>query len=304
MNITITGSLGHIGKPLTEILVKGNHHVTVISSKRDKQQEIESLGAIAAIGMLEDIDFLMKAFKGADAVFTMVPPNFGEMDQMDYYKRIGRNYAQAIEATGVRHVVNLSSYGAHLDRGTGFILGAHYTESILNGLSESIAVTQLRPGYFYYNLFNFMGMLKGAGVIGANYGGDDKIVLVAPADIAAVAAEELTSGAISRKVRYIASDEKTANEIAGAIGVALSKPGLQWITFTDEQAQSGMEQNGVPAPIAALFIELGASLHSGKLIEDYGRNKPGTMGKVKLEDFVKEFAAAYYISGKTEGHGV
>ena len=303
MNIIITGSLGHIGKPLAETLVKGGHHVTVVSSKTDKQTDIEALGATAAIGSVEDVDFLTKTFQGADAVFAMVPPNFGEMDQMGYYKRLGGNYAKAIEAAGVKHVVNLSSYGAHLDKGTGFILGAHYTEGIMNSLPAGIAVTQLRPGYFYYNLFNFMGMLKGAGIIGANYGGNDKMVLVAPADIAAAAAEELVSTDGGRKIRYIASDEKTANEIAGAIGGAIGKPGLQWLTFTDEQAQQGMEQSGVPAPIAALFTELGASLHSGKLIEDYERNKPAQMGKIKLDGFIKDFAAAYNAPDTTAGHG-
>lgn len=302
MNIIITGSLGHIGRPLTEILVRGGHHVTVISSNAARREGIEALGAKAAIGSVEDADFLTGAFSGADAVFTMVPPNFGEPDQIGYYKRTGSSYAKAVAAAGVKHVVNLSSYGAHLDRGTGFILGAYHTEQILNGLPGSTAVTHLRPGYFYYNLYNFTGMLKGAGILGANYGGDDKIVLVAPADIAADAAEALAAAAGGRKVRYIASDEKTANEIAAAIGDATGRPGLQWMVFTDEQAQSGMEQAGVPAPIAAMFTELGASLHSGRLIEDYEQNKPAAMGKVKLEDFMREFAAAY--SSNTEGgHG-
>jgi hypothetical protein len=36
-----------------------------------------------------------------------------------------------------------------------------------------------------------------------------------------------------------------------------------------------------------------ASLHSGLLAEDYYLNKPTVMGKVKLVDFAKEFAAAF-----------
>ena len=71
MNILLTGSLGHIGKPLTEILVRKEHSVTVISSKAERQKEIEALGAKAAIGNMEDIDFLTKAFKGADIVYLM-----------------------------------------------------------------------------------------------------------------------------------------------------------------------------------------------------------------------------------------
>jgi hypothetical protein len=38
---------------------------------------------------------------------------------------------------------------------------------------------------------------------------------------------------------------------------------------------------------------MGASIHSGALREDYDLHKPLAMGKVKLADFAKEFAAAF-----------
>jgi len=292
MKVIVTGSLGNISKPLAKELVGKGHTVTVISSKPEKQKDIEALGAVAAVGSLEDADFLASAFTGADAVFAMVPPNYTVPDVRAYYQRLGNNYAQAIERSGVKHVVHLSSYGAHLDKGTGFILGAHDVEGILNELLD-VAVAHLRPTYFYYNLYNFVDMIKGAGFIGSNYGGDDKIVMVDPSDIAAAAAEELETPATGRKVRYVASDEHTAGEIAHILGAAIGKPDLKWVTFTDEQTQGAMEEKGMPAHIAANFVELGASIHSGILQEDYELHKPTAMGVVKLEDFAKEFAAAF-----------
>ncbi|UFH57069.1 NAD(P)H-binding protein [Spirosoma sp. KNUC1025] len=291
MKIVVTGSLGHIGKPLTEELVHQGHSVTVISSKAEKQKDIEALGAIAAIGSLEDIDFLITTFSGADAVFTMVPPNFAEADQVAYYRRISANYVQAINQTGVKRLVNLSSYGAHLDKGTGYILGAHFAETILDKLTD-VAITHLRAGYFYYNLFGFIDMIKGAGFIGTNYGGDDKMVLVAPVDIAAVAAEELIKPAGSETIRYVVSDELTASEVAHIIGNAIGKPDLQWVVLTNEQMRAGMEKRGLPPHVIDNFVELGGSLHSGALLEDYEQHKP-TLGHVKLDDFAKEFAAVY-----------
>ena len=91
----------------------------------------------------------------------------------------------------------------------------------------------------------------------------------------------------------MASDEHTANEAAHILGIAIGKPDLKWVTFTDEQTQGGLEQRGVPAHIAANFVELGASIHSGALRQDYALHKPVAMGNVKLEDFAKEFAAAF-----------
>lgn len=293
MKIIITGSLGNIGKPLTKELVEKGHSVTVISSKADKQNDIEAIGAKAAIGSLEDADFLTDIFTRADALFAIVPPNYAEPDAVVYYSHIANNYVNAIERSGIKRVVHLSSYGADLDKGTGYILGAHNAENILNGLQD-VAVTHLRPGYFYYNLFNFVDMIKHAGIIGANYGGDDKLVMVAPADIATVAAEELVKTNDTESVRYIASDDLTANEVAQVLGAAIGKPELNsWITFTNEQTAAALSQTGMPPHAVASIVELGASIHSGALRGDYDKHAPTTMGKIKLADFAKEFAEAY-----------
>ncbi len=292
MKVVVTGSLGNIGKPLANELVQKGHTVTVISSKPEKQKDIEALGITAAIGSLEDVDFLVSTFTGASAVFAMVPPDFTEPNQVEYYRRIGGNYAQAIQQSGVKRVVHLSSVGAHLDRGTGFILGSHHTEGILNELKD-IAIIYLRPTYFYTNLYGFVDMIKELGFIGANYGGDDKIAMVHPRDIAAAAAEEMETPKEGIHVRYVGSDEHTANEAAHILGAAIGKPDLKWVTITSEQMQEGLEKSGMPTHIAANFVEMGASIHSGALREDYDLHKPIAMGKAKLEDFASEFAAAF-----------
>ncbi|MDQ6762047.1 MAG: NAD(P)H-binding protein, partial [Bacteroidota bacterium] len=136
MKIVITGSLGHIGKPLTKELLRNNHQVTVISHSEERKSDIENLGATAAIGSLEDVDFLSKTFTGADSVFCMTPPNWKVIDQMAYYKNMGNIYKHAIRQANVKRVVFLSSWGAHLSSGTGIVLGAHYVENILNELTD------------------------------------------------------------------------------------------------------------------------------------------------------------------------
>lgn len=293
MKIIVTGSLGNISKPLTKELIQKGHTVTVISSNPEKQQDIEALGATAAIGSLEDVDFLTKTFTGADAAYVMTPTNyFITNDPREYYGTLGSYYAQAIRQSGVKRIVHLSSMGAHLDEGTGVILGAHDVEIILGEL-PGIALTHLRPGYFYYNLYNYIPMIKGAGFIRANYGGRDKLVLVSPEDIAQVAADELTTTGNVKKIRYIASDERTVDEITYLLGAAIGNPDLKWELCTNEQVLEDLLRNGVRPNIAASLTELYQCVHSGAFAEDYEQNKPIAMGKVKLEDFSKDFAAAF-----------
>lgn len=296
MKVIVTGSLGNISKPLTKELVQKGHQVTVISSDREKQKDIEALGAKSAIGSLEDVEFLAASFTDADAVYCMVPPNNyfdRNLDLLAYYRRLGNNYAQAIGQSGVKRVVNLSSIGAHLDKGSGILLGARNVEKILNELSSDAAITHLRPTSFYYNLFAYIHTIKAEGSIAANYGADDKVPWVSPIDIAAVIAEEIVTPLVGRKIRYVASEELTCNETASILGVAIGKPDLQWIIITNEQMLSGLEAAGMNPQIAAGLVEMYGSLHSGLLAEDYYRNKPAVMGNVKVEDFAKEFAAAF-----------
>ncbi|GAB3804066.1 NmrA family NAD(P)-binding protein [Spirosoma humi] len=292
MKIVVTGSLGHIGKPLTELLVQKGHSVTVISSDPKKQAAIEALGATAAIGSVEDVDFLVSAFTGADAVHAMIPPTNASPDPIARHRKLGNCLVQAIGQSGVKRVLYVSSYGAHLEKGTGLIVGHHHAENALDALPLE-ALTHLRATYIYYNLYAYMNMIKTLGFIRANYGDNDRVVLVSPKDIAAAAAEELETQTSGRNVRYVASDERTCNEIAQILGAAIGKPDLKWVTMTNEQMQTGMEANGVPAQVAAQLVEMYGACHTGLLNEDYDRHKPKTMGTVNMEDFALEFAAAF-----------
>ncbi|WP_221391242.1 NAD(P)H-binding protein [Dyadobacter sp. NIV53] len=292
MKVVVTGSLGNISKPLVERLIEKGHTVTVISTNPEKQTDIEALGAMAAIGSVEDTGFLTAAFKDSDAIYTMIPPNFSAPDQVERYKIIGNCYAESIQHSGVKRVVNLSSWGADLKKGTGVIVGSYHVEQILNTLSE-VTVIHLRPTFFYYNLYHFINMIKVTGCIGTNYGGEDKVTIVSPNDIADAAFEEIISPATDIKIRYVASDEHTCNEIAHILGVAIGKPDLKWLTFSDEQVQATMENSGIPPNLATKLVELNASIHNGGLRRDYDLHKPAVLGKVKLEDFAKDFAKAF-----------
>jgi len=308
MKIVVTGSLGHISKPLTEELIQKGHSVTVISHNPDRKKEIESLGAAAAIGSMEDAEFLKTAFTSSDAVYCMISsgntfsnPSF---DLMSFTGKLGNNYKQAIQQSGVKRVVFLSSIGAHTDKGNGILAFYYNVEKILNELPSDVAITFMRPVGFYYNLFGFINSIKTQGVIATNYGGDNKKPWVSTKDIAAAVAEELTTplegrsevihrvaGAM-RKVRYIASEEISSNEIANILGAAIGKPDLKWIVIPDKKMLDGMIAAGMNPEIAEGLVEMNVAGQTGALYEDYYRNKP-KLGKVKMTDFAKEFAYVF-----------
>ena len=294
MKIIITGSLGHISKPLVEELIQKGHSITVISSKPERQKEIEDLGAVAAIGSMGDAGFLTETFSGADAVYTMLPPpNFAaaDFDLIDFMHRISQNYAQAIEQSGVKRVVHLSSVGAHLDKGTGLIQMHHQAENILSSLKD-VNITFMRPVGFYYNLFIFSALIKNAGMISSNYGDEDVIPWVSPIDIAAAIAEEIVTPLTGKKVIYVASEELTCNETARILGEAIGKPDLQWPLISDKELQKRYESIGMGKQVVSALVEMQSNMHDGPFYDDYYKNRT-TLGKVKMKDFAKDFAVAY-----------
>ncbi|MGY0035422.1 SDR family oxidoreductase [Pedobacter sp. NJ-S-72] len=299
MNIVLTGSIGNIGKPLTRALIKKGHNVTVISSNAERQPAIEALGAQAAIGSMQDASFLTKTFQDADIVYVMETLDAAggdvsdkEVDFIGVISQIGDNYRQAIEQSGVKKVIHLSSIGAHMDKGNGFLVFHHNVEHILKQLPADVSIKTLRPVGFYTNMLSFIPTIKNKGAIISNYGGDQKEPWVSPLDIAVVIAEEIEQPFEGRTIRYVASDEVSPNEIAQALGLAIGKPDLQWKIISDDQLLNSWLSVGFNPQIAQGFVEMQANQGTGKLYEDYYRNQP-VLGKVKLAEFAKDFAAVY-----------
>lgn len=297
MKIVVTGSLGHISKPLAIALIQKGHDVTVISSNTERKEAIEALGAKATIGTMEDSHFLTQVFKDADVVYVMESmggDNFFNhgIDLVAAINKIGESYKQAVQNSGVKRVVHLSSIGGHTDKGNG-LLAMHYNvEQILNKLPDDVAIKFMRPVGFYYNLLSFIPEIKATGKITTNYKAEYKEPWVSPLDIAAVIAEEIEKPFEGRTIRYIASDELSGDDIASVLGKAIGKPDLQWIKISDEEEVNKLTSIGMSMQATKGLVEMNAARGTGVLFEDYNKHKP-TLSKVKITDFAKQFADVY-----------
>jgi uncharacterized protein YbjT (DUF2867 family) len=99
---TITGATGKVGRALTEQLLQNGTHVRTIARSADNLAPLAAKGAEACTGTFDDTTFLTAAFRGADAVFAVLPgspPN--APDYLADQARLTANLAQAIEASGV-----------------------------------------------------------------------------------------------------------------------------------------------------------------------------------------------------------
>ena len=298
MNIVLTGSLGNIGQPLTQLLVANGHLVTVISSKAERISDIKALGAVAAIGTIQDVNFLTETFKGADAVYLMeawegIGSLFDQtIDFVAEFEKIADNYVEAVQQSGVRQIIHLSSIGAHSDQGTGSLLVHHKVENILKKLPENVSVKFIRPVGFFSNVYRWLPMIKSQGAIIQSYGGDQKEPWVSPNDIAQTIADEMDQPFVGRTVHYVASDEVSPNQIAEVLGEAIGDNDLKWKVIPSEQLLDQMLSAGINKWIATGMVAMQKAQGNGTLYEDFYLNKP-EFAKTKLTDFAKEFAEVY-----------
>ena len=70
------------------------------------------------------------------------------------------NYVQAIEQSGIKRVVHLSSIGADREKGAGLIVIHHHGENTLRTLPTDVNISFMRPAGFYKNLFAYLHPIK------------------------------------------------------------------------------------------------------------------------------------------------
>jgi uncharacterized protein YbjT (DUF2867 family) len=84
----------------------------------------------------------------------------------------------------------LSSYGAHVPKGTGPVAGLHSSEQKLNGIT-GLNVLQLRAAYFMENNLAAIDMIQGMGMFGHALLPDLKLPMIATRDVGDYAAQRL-----------------------------------------------------------------------------------------------------------------
>ena len=289
----IIGATGHIGSRVADILLGKGEKVRVIGRDRGRLQQYVNRGAEAAVGDLKDPSFLTGAFKGVDAVFAMIPPNYGAPDFRAYQDVVGVSIATAICNTGVSHVVNLSSQGADLPRGTGPILGLRDQEIRLDAL-RGVHVLHLRPTYFMENLLANVPLIRERGFAGSAVRGDLKFAMIATADIAEQAAGHLLARDFSgTSIRdLLGQRDLSLQEAFTIIGRRIGIPDLAYRQFSYDEFGQALLDMGMSRDVSRQFIEMSDALNRGLFAVNRPRNADTTT-PTSIETFAGWFAEVY-----------
>jgi uncharacterized protein YbjT (DUF2867 family) len=287
------GSNGNITSKAARLLLQQGKKVRVIGRDAARLKALKEAGAELAVGDALDAKFLEGAFRGAEAVYTMIPPKYDTPEFRAHQNQVGESISKALTKSGVKRVVNLSSVGASLPDGTGPIAGLHDQEERLNILGK-IDVLHLRAAYFMENHFGSIAAIKQMGVLPGLTKSNVPVAMIATRDIADRVARELTQPSTKgHEVRHVLGPrEYTMSETARILGAAIGKPDLAYVEAPAVEVKKALRGFGFSQDVADSFEEMSRALSDGRIARTYKRDKESTT-PTPLEEFAKGFAAAY-----------
>ncbi|HUN62494.1 MAG TPA: NmrA family NAD(P)-binding protein [Candidatus Sulfotelmatobacter sp.] len=290
----ITGATGYTGSRVAEKLLAQGGQVRVVGRDAMRLEPFVKKGAEAFVADITNTGALTKAFSGAKGVYAMIPPDLSTADVLGHYQRVGDALAAAIEKSGVKYAVVLSSVGADKPDKTGPVVGLYNLEKKL-GAIPGLNALYLRPAAFMENLLPQVGVIKAFGTMAGPVKDDLPIPMIATRDIGDAAANALSrldfQGKSTRELQ--GARDVTHTEAAKIIGAAIGKPDLTYKQMPAAQLKPGFMQMGMSSNMADLLLELADAQNSGhlKVLEP---RSPRNTTLTTLETFVAEvFAPAY-----------
>ncbi len=223
--LVVLGATGHTGSVVAEAVLARKQPVRVVVRSADKGASWAAKGAEVAVASLDDQAALTKALHGASGVYLLIPPNYGAASWLAEQRQRVDQTAEAVKASGIAHVVLLSSIGAHLPDGTGPIRAARYGEQRLTAVAPNVTI--LRSGYFMENWASGIGIAKEQGLLPSFIPPQMSIPMISTRDIGRVAAERLMAGGRGHAIVELAgpeeySPEQVATALGGILGRAVS----------------------------------------------------------------------------------
>lgn len=251
--ILVIGATGTVGSEVTRELVASGQQVRAFVRDAVTARRKLGEGVEFALGDLAHPSTLDNALRDVESVY-LVLPLAPELRQWD---------AQVIDAAkraGVRHVVKHSNLGAS-DSGMTLQRWHREGERVLE--DSGMAWTFVRPTGFMSNALGWAGMIKEAGAVYAP-GGDGKLSLVDPRDIAAVAVAALTEVGHEGKAYEVTGPQALSTEDqVRIIAEAIGKP-VQYVGIPNDAARTEMRKTGMPDVSIDALLEFMDLVRDGK----------------------------------------
>ena len=262
----VVGATGNTGSAAAKRLLERGEKVRAVGRDAYKLRQLVELGAESVTADAYDVAAMTKAFEGAKGAYLLLPPRVKDPDLLGSGDKMSTAITEAIKASGISHVVLLSSIGAQHPNKTGPIQGLHTFEEKLKKVAN-LNVLSLRPGPFMENFLLLIPLVQSMGFLAGGIDSELKMPMIATRDIGEAAADALRrldfAGYSTRELH--GQRDLSHDEAAAAIGAAIGKPKLSYKKFPAFLVEQGMKQMGIPGKTASLMSEMNEAANDGRL---------------------------------------
>jgi uncharacterized protein YbjT (DUF2867 family) len=252
--ILVTGATGHVGSELVRLLAAAGTPARALVHSPDKAAPIQRLGLETAVGDFEQPDTLDAAMAGCDRLFLLSPPTPRQPQQE-------QQVIDAAKRAGVAHVVKQSvPWADDPDAGLVFCRWHGQVEQHLEG--SGLSYTLLRPSNFMQNFLMSAQPVADQGVL---YGmtGEGRVAFIDTRDIAAVAAELLTSpGHQGTSYTLTGPEALTSAEVAERLSAATGHQ-VRYVDLPPEAFGQALAGAGLPGWLVDGLIEGNTMMAAG-----------------------------------------
>jgi uncharacterized protein YbjT (DUF2867 family) len=285
--VAVVGATGKVGHELATQLLARGVSVRALGRSAEKLAALAARGAEAVSPDVHDVKALAEAFRGAHALFAMIPPNYGHAEPREDQRQVADAIAAGLQVARVKCVVTLSSLGADQPAGTGPIVGLRAMEERFDQV-PGLNVVHLRSAYHYENFLASIPLIKSAGVDGGIIRPEVPIAMVATRDIAMAAAELLSTLAFTgrRVVELPGPRDYTMAETSRIIGAAIGRPDLRYVQFSEDDTRHRLLAAGCSSASAEMLIEMFKALDQG-LVRALEPRSASSMTWTSFEDFAR-----------------
>lgn len=262
--IVVTTPTGDIGHQVLEKVLDSGEPIRVIARDPSRLPAPVRERVDVVPGSHADPDVVSQAFKGADSVFWLAPPNPQAARVEDLYVGFTRPVSEAFRAQGISRVVGISALG----RGTPVAGHAgHVTATLaMDDLIASTGVSYraLTLPSFMDNMLRQVEPIKNQGVFFSAISADLRLPTCATRDIAAVAARLLLDHSWSGvgSVPVLGPEDLSHQDMARIMSEVLGKP-VRYQQVPVEAFRATLTGRGMPEAMAQGLVDMAVAKNEG-----------------------------------------
>jgi NAD(P)H dehydrogenase (quinone) len=283
---TIMGITGQTGGATARALLKGGKKIRGIVRDRAKAAAWAAAGVELVVANSDDPTALEAAFRDAEGIFAMVPPDFTPAPGYPKAQAVAAALRKAIEKTRPKRAVYLSSVGAHREKGLGLITQCHILEQELSTVSRPNAF--IRAAWFMENSQWDIGSAREKGEIASFLGPLDRpFPMIATDDIGELAAQILQQDWTGNRYLELEGPCRYSQLDAAATWSRLLNRPVVAKPVPREEWDASFQQQGTPPDRTAPRIEMLDGFNSG-WIDFEGNGTEHVQGTRTLEEAFRE----------------